>query len=275
MVRSSDVLRIAAGEIGYSRWDDPQRGTKYGRDYASRHGSFYGNSGVAYCAMFVTWVLRKAGMQVPGGDFAYCPYGLRDMRRLGLEVNKRHAQPGDIVFFDWDGGVSDHVGFVEVNRGGWIQTIEGNTRDSRGRNGGVARKTRAWENVAGVIRPKYDVTVVPKRSNAGLVIDGWFGTKSIRVWQRVMGTPIDGVVSSQAACNRVFLPRVGSGWEFVNHPYGSSVVCAWQKKLGVTVDGVMGKQTVKATQRLLGVSQDGYAGVKTMRAWQSWLNNQN
>ena len=34
MATASEVLRIAAGEIGYSRWTDPQPGTKYGRWYA-------------------------------------------------------------------------------------------------------------------------------------------------------------------------------------------------------------------------------------------------
>ena len=29
MATASEVLRIAAGEIGYSRWTDPQPGTKY------------------------------------------------------------------------------------------------------------------------------------------------------------------------------------------------------------------------------------------------------
>ena len=62
MSTAIDVLRIAAKEIGYSRWDDTEAGTKYGRDYAAHHGAYYGTSGVPYCAMFVTWVLRAAGM---------------------------------------------------------------------------------------------------------------------------------------------------------------------------------------------------------------------
>lgn len=39
MATANDVLRIAAGELGYSRWTDPQPGTKYGRWYAQAHGS--------------------------------------------------------------------------------------------------------------------------------------------------------------------------------------------------------------------------------------------
>ena len=33
MATASDVLRIARAEVGYCRYDDPERGTKYGRWY--------------------------------------------------------------------------------------------------------------------------------------------------------------------------------------------------------------------------------------------------
>ena len=68
MATASEVLRIAAGEIGYSCWTDPQPGTKYGRWYAQSHGSYYGASGVPFCAMFVSWVMSRAGQA-----FRDCP----------------------------------------------------------------------------------------------------------------------------------------------------------------------------------------------------------
>lgn len=128
MATATDVLRIAAGEIGYSRWDDPETGTKYGRWYAQKTGSsYYAQNGVPYCAMFVSWCLDQAGQSVPGFPMAYCPSGLSDATNAGLAVNKYNAQPGDIVFFDWGGdGESDHVGLVEGNYGSYLQTCEGN-----------------------------------------------------------------------------------------------------------------------------------------------------
>ena len=49
---ASDVLSIAAGEIGYDRHDDPDEGSKYGRYYAGVTGSpYFGTTGVPYCAM--------------------------------------------------------------------------------------------------------------------------------------------------------------------------------------------------------------------------------
>ena len=277
MTTATDVLKIAAAEIGYSRWTDPKRGTKYGRDYASRHGAFFANNGVAYCAMFITWVLRHAGVPVPGGDFSYCPYGLQHMRNLGLLVDPRQARPGDIVFFQWDNGPVDHVGFVELNKGGWLQTIEGNTTGVNGKSGGVNRRTRPWGVVAGVARPRYEVAVSRPavKHAAGLAVDGWFGAASVRRLQQVLGTTVDGIVSSQPKNNRKYVPNCGDNWRWVKgRATGSACVKAWQKHVGVTPDGLFGRSTVEATQRFLNVPVDGVAGVVTMKAWQSWLNRQ-
>lgn len=156
MATASDVLRVAAGEIGYSRWSDPQTGSKYGRWYAAETGSpYFGASGVSYCAMFVSWVLAQVGVRFL---YAYCPYIVRDF--AARAVGKAEARPGDIVLFDWDGdGEADHVGFVELNRGSYYQTIEGNTSSgasgSQGNGGVVARRTRSVSLVCAVIHLDY------------------------------------------------------------------------------------------------------------------------
>lgn len=163
MASANKVLSIAAGEVGYSRWDDPQAGTKYGRAFAEKVGnSYYGNSGVPYCCMFVWWVLDQAGMTVPGMPTASCTALRNACANAGLIVPKMSARPGDIVIFDWPGsrdGANDHVGFVELNRSTYIQTIEGNTSSgasgSQGNGGVVARRTRDWSAVQDVIRPAY------------------------------------------------------------------------------------------------------------------------
>ena len=274
-MKPQDILTIAAREIGYSRWADPQPGTKYGRDYASRHGKYYGKSGVPFCAMFVTWVFRQAGTPPPGGDFAYCPTGIKAMKKLGLEVDKRSAQPGDIVFFDWDGGESDHVGIVEYNTGNFLLTIEGNTT-TRGVSGTVARRQRPLSYVCNVFRPRYDSAppATPQRASKTIAIDGYFGRESIRALQTRLGTPADGVISSQPATNKTHVPNAGPGWEWVARgAKGSTCISAWQKRVGAVPDGYFGRETVTKTQRFLGVPADGYAGKQTMTAWQTWLNN--
>ena len=274
MTTTATILNIAAREIGYSRWNDPKPGTKYGRDYAARHGKDYGTSGVPYCAMFITWVFRQCGALPPGGDFAYCPTGIKAMKKLGLEVNKHHAQPGDIVFFDWDGGVSDHVGIVERNLGNALQTIEGNTTVAW-KPGGVGRRTRSFGVVCNVFRPRYDSTTPAPQARKTIAIDGYFGPESIRALQTRLGTLADGVISSQPATNKTHVPNAGNGWEWVAHgAKGSTCIKAWQKHVDAVPDGYFGRETVTKTQRFLGVPADGYAGNQTMTAWQTWLNNQ-
>ena len=152
MATSDDVLAAARAEIGYSRWDDPEQGTKYGRWYADLVGDpYYAANGVPYCAMFVSWVFAQAGATCEGLPGAYCPWMLNAARAAGDLVPDAQAAPGDVVYFDWDGdGVTDHVGIVELNCGWYLQTVEGNTDD-----GQVLRRTRDFSAVVGVARPTW------------------------------------------------------------------------------------------------------------------------
>lgn len=120
---ASKALAWAASQIGYSRWDDPLPGSAFGRWYAAKHGAYYGESGVPFCAMFASWCLTDddGNSVIPGGDFAYVPYGINAARAAGQLVDPSNAAPGDLICFDWDGdGVADHVGLVEANYGSWV-----------------------------------------------------------------------------------------------------------------------------------------------------------
>lgn len=267
MATASRVLEIAASQIGYSRWDDPQAGTKYGRWFAElTKESYYGESGVPYCAMFVSWVLNQAGQTCAGFPGAYCPTILTMARRAGLAVAYSQAKPGDIVFFDWDGGETDHVGFVELNKGSYYQTIEGNTS-----NGIVARRTRALSTVCGVIRPPYTAgatkPAAPKAET--LAVDGSVGFKTVKRWQQVMGTTADGIISGQSEFDRPYLPAI---YAIEYNDGGSQLVRAVQRAVGAAIDGYMGPNTVTKLQGRLGVTQDGYFGPQTARALQRRLN---
>ena len=160
MATAADVMKIAVGELGYCRWDDPLNGTKYGREYAQLvNDSSFGNNGVAYCAMFVTYCIRHAGATAPGIPGAYCPWIVTAGIKAGRTISNQDAQYGDMVLFDWEGdGVSDHIGFVESNNvnAKVLTCIEGNTTGADGRSGSVARRTRAYSTVICIIRPYYD-----------------------------------------------------------------------------------------------------------------------
>lgn len=161
MASADDALRVARGEIGYWRYGDPEPGTKYGRWYARLTGSgYFGETGVPYCAMFVSWVMATAGVPCAGLPGSYCPSIEAAARRAGATVGARQARPGDLVLFDWGGdGVCDHVGIVESNPGTHLVTIEGNTSrgctGSQGDGGWVARRARSYGVVRVCVRPNY------------------------------------------------------------------------------------------------------------------------
>lgn len=150
MTTASKVLEIARKEVGYCRYDDPERGTKYGRWYAELVGDkAFGANGVAYCAMFASWVLAQAGVKCAGMPGAYCP-SIHHSQTLAAS----QLRPGDLVLFDWeDDNVDDHIGIVVSNDAAakTIRTIEGNTSGGR-----VAERTRAYSTICGGIRPAYD-----------------------------------------------------------------------------------------------------------------------
>ena len=242
MANASDVLRVARGEVGYSRWSDPQTGTKYGRWYADAvaHDSQYAANGVPYCAMFASYVFAQAGASCAGLPGAYCPTMLS--AASGHTVAKKSAKPGDVVYFDWDGGVVDHVGIVEANRGGYIQTIEGNTL-----NGRVARRTRSWSQVAGVVRPYWGAET-PAAPGA-IAEDGLWGEATTLKLQQVLGCPYtDGQISRQNAAWRGICPGCTSGWEWVDGGIdpGSQTISAVQERIGAGVDGFIGPDTINA-----------------------------
>lgn len=94
--------------------------------------SWYGfDSRVEWCACFVSWCINQAGYSEP--RFAACA-------SQGVPWFKEHGQwaagnytdvaPGDVIFFDWDGGGSDHVGLVIGTDGTNVYAVEGNSGDA-------------------------------------------------------------------------------------------------------------------------------------------------
>lgn len=105
-----------------------------------------------------------------------------------------------------------------------------------------------------------------------ITVDGYAGQATIKRMQQLLGTPQDGIVSSQPVVNKRYLPNATNGWQWVGLATGSTMIRRLQERLGVTVDGLIGRNTIKALQRRLGVTDDGIAGAATFRALQSNLN---
>ena len=268
MATANDILRRAAAELGYCRWDDELSGTRYGRWYADLTGnSYYAQNGVPSCAMFVSYIFAQCGMSTPFTPTAGCGTMLTLAKNAGLVIpHIRDARPGDVSIFDWgyDDIGHDHVGFVKSNYGGGIRTYEGNTTGSDGRSGSVAERTRSFTNnpkgrpqIMAIIRPKYDGASSGGGSapapSGGLEIDGIWGEATTLKAQQVLDAPYkDGKISRQPQMHLSRHKGCGSGWEYagwLGEEPGSQTISMLQEIWGCAADGFFGPDTINAMIR--------------------------
>jgi len=165
MATPQDVLRIASA---YAK-----EAYKEGPNNDSIFGKWYGLNNQPWCAMFVSYVFFKAGAGslVAAGPkgFASCTTGVNWFDAHKRLVDVAHAQPGDIVFFSWNGRKEyDHVEIVVSNdpKSKTLHTIGGNTTGPSGQgaqaNGdGVYARVRNYVNVTAVAHPNW-AAVAPK-----------------------------------------------------------------------------------------------------------------
>ena len=152
MIFAEKIIEIALAELGVKESPANSNRQKYGKEY--------GVNGTAWCCQFVWWVFKHAGAAAlfyGGKKTAYCPTLMQYYKDKGQLV-KKNFEPGDIIFFDFNGnGQPDHVGIVEKVSGNKIYTIEGNTSVGNDTNGGrVMRRTRSGKTILCAARPKYD-----------------------------------------------------------------------------------------------------------------------
>lgn len=152
---SENICLIALREVGTV--EVPDNKTKYGK--------WYGMNGNPWCAMFVSWVYKQAMLSKKvaastSKGFASCDAGLKWFAKKDKLVPVGQAQPGDIVFFQFDNDAQpDHVGIVIKNntRLKRLVCVEGNTspdkRGSQSNGGGVYKKKRSYATVMAVARP--------------------------------------------------------------------------------------------------------------------------
>jgi peptidoglycan hydrolase-like protein with peptidoglycan-binding domain len=141
------IIDIAESQVGTLEATNRNDGA------ALKYPRSFGRGSEAWCADFVSWVNTQAGN--PMND-PYCPSLEEKMIRRGAWKGRHNPQPGDLVFFDWNGNRSaDHVGIVKsVNRNGTLTTIEGNTGTGRaGGREGVHERTRTMDTVLGFANP--------------------------------------------------------------------------------------------------------------------------
>lgn len=135
---AAKVLEVARGEIGTSS------GGKY-IDYYNQITGLALPRGAAWCASWVTWVMRHAGVPVDSVlNYKGCATASEWFAARGRFMPRSSGyvpKPGDIIMYEWnpqnegtayDDG-DDHTGIVEKFENGIVHTIEGN-------NGGTCRR---------------------------------------------------------------------------------------------------------------------------------------
>lgn len=129
----SKIVEIAKAEIGTTEVPKDSNLTKYGK--------WFGLQGVPWCGIFVSWCYAMRGKPLPNigfkKGFAGCQTAVAYFKKNNRIV--LNPNPGDIVFFDWNGdGRYDHTGiFVEwVQKNVSFHSVEGNTAIGNDSNGG-------------------------------------------------------------------------------------------------------------------------------------------
>lgn len=145
---TEDLLKVAEGDIGYDVNADKATGSVYGRWYQEMCNPWkssldYGEDGVAWCVMAVSYWCYQAGVGAPGIPHAGCETIAEYARREGLVVSPENVERGQLILYDWDlDGEPDHIGIVEERvNDRKVKSVEGNTSDK------VASRTRDIDNI--------------------------------------------------------------------------------------------------------------------------------
>ena len=122
----------------------------------------------------------------------------------------------------------------------------------------LLRTTAIGVPAAGMLA--FGSTLVTATSANALEVDGYWGSETTRMYQRLAALEVvDGIVSSQPASQASANPGLTNGWDWVSDDAasGSETIKDLQRWLKVTQDGLMGSQTISALQARYHLPQDG------------------
>ncbi|WHT18635.1 CHAP domain-containing protein [Crossiella sp. CA-258035] len=116
------IVRLAAAELGNGERPNGSNCTKYSSQC------------VAWCALFSTWVWRKAGVSIPQYPFTGDVYkwGQRNGKSYS-KANLGSAVKGDVLLFGTgpsSPATSTHIGIIESRSGSTVKMIEGNQQNA-------------------------------------------------------------------------------------------------------------------------------------------------
>lgn len=170
------ILDLARGEIGVKESPAGSNKVKYNTEY--------GGGPKAWCCVFVWWLFREAGAAAlffNGSKTAYAPALLTYHKKMGQAVSGDY-EPGDIIFFDFNGnGTADHVGVCESWDGTNMTSIDGNTGEGNEANGGaVMRRTRNKKYICGAYRPAYEEEDTVDQKQFDQMMEDWLARQAAK-----------------------------------------------------------------------------------------------
>ena len=164
----TDLVNVARSQLGYHEGDNTSQlhGESSGSSNYTEYGYWYGtqvqgNSGGSYyawCAYFISWCARQAGIPtsiISNASYACAGSDNGDFKNLDYYARGSYTpKVGDLVFFCWEGNSScwDHVEIVIGVSSSEVTTLGGNTSNNN-------VKSRKWSlsnsNIRGYGVPKY------------------------------------------------------------------------------------------------------------------------
>lgn len=137
----TDIVNVAASQVGYhegnSRSDLNGYNTSGSKNY-TEYAYWFGprvrndnNFWYAWCAMFVSWCARQAGIpesMINNSSMATCSGNPANSGSYAFHIEKKMKssytpETGDVIFFSSSGTTSgQHVGLVEYVSGGYVHT---------------------------------------------------------------------------------------------------------------------------------------------------------
>ena len=136
---SSQIVKVAQSQIGIGENGGDNRG-KIVRKYTK-------GKEVAWCAGFVSWVIREATQR------KYYTLSAKNYWNDFKDNRVSNPRPGDIICFNrGTSGRLGHVGIVETVKGGIITTIEGNVGKYPAKVKRLTYKVNHIPNLLGFVR---------------------------------------------------------------------------------------------------------------------------
>lgn len=229
---------------------------------------FQPSGGNCDCSSLVIHCLKEAGFDT--GTATYTGNLSDNLTRRGwkrLPVNSS-PQPGDILLNDVH-HVAVYLGGGKLAQASISErgTAYGRAGDQTGRETNI----RPYYNYPWNCYLRYGGG--SSASAGAIAVDGNVGPATVRRWQQVMGTAVDGIISGQQVPDGRTYARPAIDSSVVRYGAGGSdLVRAVQRRLGCGVDGLLGPATIRAIQAHYGLTQDASFGTATARALQTALN---